>query len=90
MEADPLVTPVSIKPEWYFLMFYAMLRSVSSKLGGLVLVLLFLFVLWLPSFKFSCVYSLGRQLVFWLFCWFLVALCYLGGCHPEVPFVLCS
>lgn len=43
--ADPLVTPVSIKPEWYFLAFYAMLRSIESKIGGLVLVLLFLFVL---------------------------------------------
>lgn len=42
IEADSLVTPVSIKPEWYFLVFYAMLRSVSSKLGGLVLVLVFL------------------------------------------------
>lgn len=68
VEADPLVTPVSIKPEWYFLMFYAMLRSVSSKLGGLVLVLLFLFMLWLPRFNFSCVYSFERQLVFWQFC----------------------
>ena len=45
IEADPLVTPVSIKPEWYFLAFYAMLRSVESKVGGLVLVLIFLFVL---------------------------------------------
>lgn len=43
--ADPLVTPVSIKPEWYFLPFYAMLRSVESKIGGLLLVLLFLFLL---------------------------------------------
>lgn len=45
IEADPLVTPVSIKPEWYFLFYYAMLRSVGSKLGGLVLVLVFLFIL---------------------------------------------
>lgn len=45
IEADPLVTPVSIKPEWYFLAFYAMLRSIESKVGGLVLVLVFLFVL---------------------------------------------
>lgn len=45
IEADPLVTPVSIKPEWYFLAFYAILRSVSSKLGGLVLVIVYLFIL---------------------------------------------
>jgi len=43
--ANPLVTPTTIKPEWYFLPVYAMLRSIESKLGGLALVLLFLFVL---------------------------------------------
>lgn len=64
-----------------------MLRSVSSKLGGLVLVLVFLFVFWLPCLKFSCVYFLDRQVLFWFMCWFLVALCFLGGCHPEYPFV---
>lgn len=87
IEADSLVTPSSIKPEWYFLSFYAVLRSVSSKLGGLVLVLSVLFVFWLPSFNFSCVYFVGRQWVFWQFCWFFVALSYLGACHPEGPFV---
>jgi len=45
IEADPMVTPVSIKPEWYFLAFYAMLRSVESKIGGIVLVAIFLIVL---------------------------------------------
>lgn len=45
IQADPMVTPVSIKPEWYFLAFYAMLRSIESKVGGLILVLVFLFVL---------------------------------------------
>jgi len=64
IEADPMVTPVSIKPEWYFLAFYAMLRSIESKVGGLVLVLIFLFVMWVPTFKFSCVYRVGRQAIF--------------------------
>lgn len=40
VEADPLVTPPHIVPEWYFLIFYAMLRSIPSKVGG-ILVLLF-------------------------------------------------
>lgn len=44
----------------------------------------------MPSFKVSCVYSLSRQFVFWLVVWFFVALSYLGGCHPEDPFVLLS
>nr|YP_009240943.1 cytochrome b [Brachycladium goliath]ALN38356.1 cytochrome b [Brachycladium goliath] len=90
VEADPLVTPVSIKPEWYFLAFYAMLRSVESKVGGLVLVLVFLFVLWLPTFNTSCAYSVIRQCVFWSGVCMFVLLSYLGACHPEVPFVAVS
>jgi ubiquinol-cytochrome c reductase cytochrome b subunit len=35
--ANPMVTPAHIVPEWYFLPFYAILRSVPDKLGGVVL-----------------------------------------------------
>jgi ubiquinol-cytochrome c reductase cytochrome b subunit len=35
--AKPLLTPADIKPEWYFLPFYAILRAVPSKLGGVTL-----------------------------------------------------
>lgn len=87
IQADPLVTPVSIKPEWYFLAFYAMLRSIESKLGGLVLVIIFLFALWVPSYKDSCSYSVLRQFVFWLGVSLFFLLSYLGACHPEFPFV---
>nr|QBF03687.1 cytochrome b [Echinostoma sp. JM-2019] len=90
MQADPLVTPVSIKPEWYFLAFYAMLRSMESKVGGLVLVLVFLFVLWLPTLNKSCSYSLGRQYMFWFSVSNFLLLSYLGACHPEVPFIMIS
>jgi ubiquinol-cytochrome c reductase cytochrome b subunit len=34
--ADPIVTPIHIKPEWYFLFAYAILRSIPNKLGGVV------------------------------------------------------
>nr|QYA17636.1 cytochrome b [Echinostomatidae sp. MSB para 30070] len=90
IQADPLVTPVSIKPEWYFLAFYAMLRSVESKVGGLVLVLVFLLLLWLPTLNKSCAYSLGRQYVFWFAVFNFFLLSYLGACHPEAPFILIS
>jgi ubiquinol-cytochrome c reductase cytochrome b subunit len=53
IEADPLVTPAHIVPEWYFLPFYAMLRAIdfnflfiNSKLGG-VLVMLGSILIWL-------------------------------------------
>nr|YP_010514534.1 cytochrome b [Diplodiscus mehrai]UXL86265.1 cytochrome b [Diplodiscus mehrai] len=90
IQADPMVTPVSIKPEWYFLAFYAMLRSIESKIGGLVLVLVFLFLLWLPTFNSACCYSVSRQYVFWFFFSFFFLLSYLGACHPEYPYVLVS
>nr|YP_009139756.1 cytochrome b [Ogmocotyle sikae]AKG49753.1 cytochrome b [Ogmocotyle sikae] len=87
IEADSLVTPESIKPEWYFLAFYAMLRSISSKIGGLVLVIVFLFVLWLPTHNQSCSYSVLRQYVFWSIVSVFLLLSYLGACHPEYPYV---
>nr|AYH51374.1 cytochrome b [Cotylurus marcogliesei] len=90
IEADPLVTPVSIKPEWYFLAFYAMLRSVESKVGGLILVLLFLLVLWLPTVNSSSSYSVSRQILFWFMASLFFLLSYLGACHPEFPFVFIS
>lgn len=88
LEADPLVTPVNIKPEWYFLVFYAMLRCIDSKIGGLVLLVALLFFLWVPTFNHSSTYFVGRQIIFWCFTSFFVCLTYLGGCHPEYPYLL--
>ena len=88
LEADPLVTPLKIKPEWYFLVFYSMLRCIDSKIGGLVLLVAFLFFLWVPTFKCSSSYFLNRQLVFWSICCLFVCLTYLGACHPEYPYLI--
>nr|YP_011008461.1 cytochrome b [Dactylogyrus tuba]WCF76305.1 cytochrome b [Dactylogyrus tuba] len=90
LHADPMVTPASIKPEWYFLFYYAMLRSVSSKIGGLVLVVVFLFLLWIPTNNHSCAYHPSRQILFWLIVSQLVLLSYLGACAPEDPYVVVS
>jgi len=38
IEANPLVTPAHIVPEWYFLPFYAVLRTIPDKLGGVALI----------------------------------------------------
>nr|UFQ88706.1 cytochrome b [Alveobothrium grabatum]UFQ88718.1 cytochrome b [Alveobothrium grabatum]UFQ88730.1 cytochrome b [Alveobothrium grabatum] len=87
LEADPLTTPVNIKPEWYFLIYYAMLRSIDSKIGGLVLVLSLLFFLWVPTFNNSSSYYFSRQLVFWCLSSLFISLTYLGACHPEYPYL---
>nr|UFQ88442.1 cytochrome b [Rhinebothrium sp. LRP 10407] len=88
LEADPLTTPVNIKPEWYFLIYYAMLRSIDSKIGGLVLVLALLFFLWVPTYNHSCCYWYGRQVVFWFLVSMFFSLTYLGACHPEYPYLV--
>jgi ubiquinol-cytochrome c reductase cytochrome b subunit len=43
--ANPLVTPVHIQPEWYFLFAYAILRSIPNKLGGVLALLLSILIL---------------------------------------------
>lgn len=88
LEADPLSTPVSIKPEWYFLPFYAILRCIGSKLGGLMLVLSLLFFFWVPTGGNVSRFNAVRQLKFWCIVRLFICLVYLGGCHPEYPYLV--
>jgi ubiquinol-cytochrome c reductase cytochrome b subunit len=86
--ANPLSTPAHIEPEWYFLPFYAILRSVPDKLGGVILMfasIAVLFVLpWLDtspvrSCRFRPIY---KQLMFvWVVTVFVLG--YVGGKPPE-------
>ena len=67
--ANPLVTPVHIQPEWYFLFAYAILRSIPNKLGGvvgLIMSILILFILPLTRIGFfrGEVFYPVRQLMF--------------------------
>lgn len=60
--ANPLVTPVHIQPEWYFLFAYAILRSIPNKLGGVValvmsILVLFIFSILSPRFSGGVVFS---------------------------------
>ena len=52
LPANPLVTPVHIQPEWYFLMAYAILRSIPNKLGGVVALVLSIAILLLCPFMY--------------------------------------
>lgn len=87
LEADPMNTPISIKPEWYFLTFYAILRCINSKMGGLAIIVSFLFFLWVPTFNYSSAYFFFRQFTFWFIVTLFLSLIYLGGCHPEYPYL---
>lgn len=86
--ANPLQTPPEIVPEWYFLPFYAILRSVPNKLGGVLMmfgsIIVLFFLPWLDtspvrSARFRPIY---RQ-VFWLLVLSAVALGVVGAHKPE-------
>jgi len=91
--ANPLVTPVHIQPEWYFLFAYAILRSIPNKLGGVVaLVLSIAILLVLPLTKSN--HMLGTQFhkisktLFWLYVNIIIILTWLGACPEEAPFIV--
>ena len=93
--ANPLVTPAHIVPEWYFLPFYAILRAVPDKLGGVLLMfgaIAVLFILpWLDTSKVrSGAYRPLFKQFFWIFAVNAVALGYLGAMPAEGIYVILS
>ena len=94
-EANPLVTPAHIVPEWYLLPFYAILRAIPSKLGGVIamfgaIAVLFL-VPWLDTSKVkSAAYRPLYKQFFWIFAAVCVGLGWLGAQPPEGIYVIAS
>jgi quinol-cytochrome oxidoreductase complex cytochrome b subunit len=92
IEANAMVTPAHIVPEWYFLPFYAILRSIPHKLGGVIamfaalLVLLLLPYLNTSEIRSSSFRPLHRQF-FWLLVLDYFILGWIGGCAPETPYL---
>jgi ubiquinol-cytochrome c reductase cytochrome b/c1 subunit len=91
--ANPLVTPAHIVPEWYFLPFYAILRAVPDKLGGVVLMFSAIAVLFvLPWLDTSKVRSTKFRPMYKFFFLLLVITCvtlgYVGGKPPEGMYVV--
>jgi ubiquinol-cytochrome c reductase cytochrome b subunit len=90
--ANPLVTPAHIVPEWYFLPFYAILRSIPDKLGGVVaMVAAILILLLLPIINTSEIRSSKFRPIFGLAYWFLVSdfllLGWIGQKPVETPYI---
>ncbi|ABD45567.1 cytochrome b [Ehrlichia chaffeensis str. Heartland] len=95
IEADPMVTPAHIVPEWYFLPFYAMLRSIPNKLLGVVTMIGSIAVWFLLPVLDKCKVKSGSHRpifrIFYLF--FVVNFCFLawlGGQEVREPFVTLS
>jgi len=91
--ANPLVTPVHIQPEWYFLIAYAILRSIPNKLGGVVALVLSIAILlicpFLPRGKFRGLtfYPL-RKVLFWTHINVVILLTWIGARPVEDPYIL--
>jgi quinol-cytochrome oxidoreductase complex cytochrome b subunit len=90
--ANSLVTPPHIVPEWYFLPFYAILRSIPSKLGGVVaMISAILILILLPFINSSLVRSSKFRPIFSILYWFLVSdfllLGWLGQKPVEDPYI---
>ena len=95
IEANPLSTPAHIVPEWYYLPFYAILRAVPSKLGGVVAmfsaIIVLCFLPWLDTSKVrSAKYRPVYKVFFWLFVASAIGLGYLGAMPAEGGYVLAS
>nr|AQT39607.1 cytochrome b [Brachysomophis crocodilinus] len=91
--ANPMVTPPHIKPEWYFLFAYAILRSIPNKLGGVLALLSSILVLMVvPMFHTSkhraLTFRPASQFLFWVLVADMFVLTWIGGMPVEHPYVL--
>lgn len=91
--ANPLVTPVHIQPEWYFLFAYAILRSIPNKLGGVIALVISIAILFsLPfthksNFRSIKFYPINKFL-FWNFIRIVILLTWIGARPVEDPFII--
>nr|QNH73819.1 cytochrome b [Rhipidura perlata] len=91
--ANPLATPPHIKPEWYFLFAYAILRSIPNKLGGVLalaasVLVLFLAPLLHKSKQRSMTFRPLSQILFWTLVANLLILTWVGSQPAEHPFII--
>lgn len=83
-------TPAHIQPEWYFLFAYAILRSIPSKLGGVLAIvgaILILIVLTIKTNKLNSKFSPKKKTTFWVFIALVSLLTWIGANPVEPPFV---
>nr|QWS05431.1 cytochrome b [Cerynia lineola] len=91
--ANPMVTPIHIQPEWYFLFAYAILRSIPSKLGGvLALMMSILILLTMPfsmktKFQSTKMYPMNKSM-FWILINLFILLTWIGMRPVEEPYII--
>nr|URX53161.1 cytochrome b [Cryptotermes queenslandis] len=90
--ANPLVTPVHIQPEWYFLFAYAILRSIPNKLGGVIalamsIAILFILPMYKSKFTGTQFYPMN-QFMFWTMTNTVFLLTWIGARPVEDPYIM--
>nr|YP_010936706.1 cytochrome b [Tzotzilthelphusa villarosalensis]WKW91702.1 cytochrome b [Tzotzilthelphusa villarosalensis] len=91
--ANPLITPMHIQPEWYFLFAYAILRSIPNKLGGVIALMISVAILMILPFshlsKFrSLLFYPFNQLLFWSLVSIIILLTWIGARPVETPYII--
>nr|AND96313.1 cytochrome b [Coprophanaeus sp. BMNH679884] len=93
MPANPLVTPIHIQPEWYFLFAYAILRSIPNKLGGVIALVLSIAILLIMPFtnkkmmQSTQFYPINK-IMFWSFLNIVILLTWIGARPVEDPYIM--
>nr|UGS80293.1 cytochrome b [Prolachesilla sp. GRAspLA]UGS80306.1 cytochrome b [Prolachesilla sp. GRA2sp1LA] len=91
--ANPLVTPIHIQPEWYFLFAYAILRSIPNKLGGVLSLVFSIAILFILPLTQMCLikgyqfFSINK-FMFWNYVNLVVLLTWIGARPVEAPYIL--
>nr|YP_011009682.1 cytochrome b [Hygia opaca]WPV77674.1 cytochrome b [Hygia opaca] len=91
--ANPMITPVHIQPEWYFLFAYAILRSIPNKLGGVMTMMTSILIIMIMPMvnksKFqSMIFYPMNKLLFWSFVMTIMLLTWIGARPAEEPFIM--
>nr|YP_009701205.1 cytochrome b [Idgia oculata]QEQ14411.1 cytochrome b [Idgia oculata] len=91
--ANPLVTPIHIQPEWYFLFAYAILRSIPNKLGGVLALVLSIAILYtLPFINKMNMLNMNfypiNKMFYWLFIFMFFLLTWIGARPVEDPYIM--
>nr|WIL96427.1 cytochrome b [Pseudomiza obliquaria] len=91
--ANPLVTPVHIQPEWYFLFAYAILRSIPNKLGGVIALVMSILIIIILPFTFNkkiqgIQFYPINQILFWFLMMMIILLTWIGARPVEDPYII--
>nr|AKF78689.1 cytochrome b [Teinopalpus aureus]AKF78702.1 cytochrome b [Teinopalpus aureus] len=91
--ANPLVTPIHIQPEWYFLFAYAILRSIPNKLGGVIALVMSILILIILPFSFNkkmqgIQFYPINQMFFWTMISTIILLTWIGARPVEDPYII--